>query len=221
MNTYYIKHNNQDQGPYTLDQLTAMWKQGSITADAVYRIGAEGSFLPIASLLTPNILGGNASKLAAFEKPNIFIRGIAALIDFIGMWIGACIAGGIFIIFGKIFGSFLKDAETIFSTLGTLAGFAVILFFCVFKDGFSGRSPGKLCFGLIAISPKTLKPCGFGRSFIRNFIMVLYFVPVLGWLGFFIDIILILAREDGRGLHDLGAETHILFYKDFKTLKEA
>lgn len=221
MNTYYyIKQNDQNpQGPYQIDQLTAMWRQGSIMANAEVRIGAEGSFLPIASLLTPNVLGGNASKLAAFEKPNIFLRGIAAVIDFLGIWIAAYMAFGIFMIFGKIVGSFFKDAEQLFNGLGVLAAFGVVLFLCVFKDGFAGRSPGKLCFGLIAVSPKTLKPCSFGRSFIRNFIMILYCVPVLGWLGFFLDVVLMLAREDGRGLHDLGAETHVLFYKDFQALK--
>lgn len=198
----------------------SMWKQGTITADAVYRIGTEGSFSPIASLLTPNIMGGNASKLAGFEKPNIFIRGIAAIIDFVGMWIASYVTYGIFSVFGKIVGSVFKNAEVVFNDLGFIAAVGVVLFLCVFKDGFAGRSPGKLCFGLIAISPKTLKPCSFGRSFIRNFIMILYCIPVLGWLGFFVDIVLILARDDGRGLHDLGAETHVLFYKDFKSMEE-
>jgi len=47
------------------------------------------------------------------------------------------------------------------------------------KDGFTGRSPGKMMLGLRTIDATTYKPISFGRSMKRNLPTVLPFVPLI------------------------------------------
>lgn len=48
---YFLYYNEQNHGPYALDQIRSMWASGIITADAVYWVETESMWKPIAELI--------------------------------------------------------------------------------------------------------------------------------------------------------------------------
>lgn len=49
-----------------------------------------------------------------------------------------------------------------------------------FKDGFGGRSPGKWLSGLTVVDDKGQRPIDFGKSFVRNILLVIPFATLVG-----------------------------------------
>lgn len=61
--------------------------------------------------------------------------------------------------------------------------FLPALFFIV-RDGFKGKSPGKLAFGLTTMNVKSGESAGLLDSLLRNALLALVVIPVLGWIAF-------------------------------------
>jgi uncharacterized RDD family membrane protein YckC len=72
----------------------------------------------------------------------------------------------------------------------------------LFRDGWKQRSPGKRMMALSILTPAGAG-CGFGRSFLRNFPLV---VP--GWN--LIELLLVLFAPSGRRTGDRLARTRIV-----------
>lgn len=61
---------------------------------------------------------------------------------------------------------------------GRVVGIA-LLPLLLFKDGFSGFSPGKALMGVRVINSTTGQPAGFGASFKRNLILLIPLMPII------------------------------------------
>jgi uncharacterized RDD family membrane protein YckC len=65
-------------------------------------------------------------------------------------------------------------ASWFFLGLGTLVGLVYGI-----KDGFGGKSLGKLICGVTCVKEETYEPAGFGASFLRNMVLVIPFAPLI------------------------------------------
>ena len=83
------------------------------------------------------------------------------------------------------------------------------LYYSFAKDGWTGgQSLGKKAMDLMVVDVRTNQPCTVGQSALRALILfVLSFVMGLGWL---IELIVILASQNGRRLGDLAAGTQVI-----------
>lgn len=63
--------------------------------------------------------------------------------------------------------------------VGALLGWVVAYLLWCFKDGFWGRSPGKVLCGVEVIDERSGEPIGFGTSFKRNVPMLVPFLPLV------------------------------------------
>ena len=76
------------------------------------------------------------------------------------------------------------------------------------KDGFGGRGLGKRAAGLIVVQRETNAPCTLWPAVLRQLVWAgLGAVPLVGWL---VEPIAVLAREDGRRVGDLAAGTQVV-----------
>jgi len=57
--------------------------------------------------------------------------------------------------------------------------FLAIAAMFTFKDGIAGQSPGKAICGVQVVHRDSGAPAGFGRSFLRNWILLVPFVPLI------------------------------------------
>ncbi len=77
-------------------------------------------------------------------------------------------------------------------------------FIFIFKDGFRGRSPGKVLFGLVAVHATTACPIGFLDSFCRNIVLV---IPLIG------EIIVALSLRHGKRIGDRDTDIRIAWLR--------
>jgi hypothetical protein len=74
MNTYYVWTGERATGPFTLAQLRALWKAGSITGDMAFKYRAEeewvGTLSDLAEKLDDNVATEQAKVRAAVKAAN-------------------------------------------------------------------------------------------------------------------------------------------------------
>ena len=75
------------------------------------------------------------------------------------------------------------------------------------RDSISGRSLGKLCFGLVVIDLHTNQPCGASGSFKRN---VLWILPGANVAAAFLETLAIIRDPQGQRLGDRLAQTQVV-----------
>jgi uncharacterized RDD family membrane protein YckC len=82
------------------------------------------------------------------------------------------------------------------------------------KDGFTGRSLGRMATDTIVLDESTQQPIGFGKSFKRNAILLVGVIPIVGNIASLIVIITI-AVQVARGyrLGDRFAQTKVIWRK--------
>lgn len=79
---------------------------------------------------------------------------------------------------------------------------APLIFTC--KDGFSGKSPGRLLCGVTVVDRTTREPIGFRQSFKRNLILMVPYVGVI-WIA--------LTMRKGQRVGDEWANTEVIWDK--------
>ena len=84
-----------------------------------------------------------------------------------------------------------------------LAVLCVLLAYSYF-EGRSGRTPGKWMLGIRVVGTD-LKPCGFGRAFLRNLLTI-----VDGFFNFLVGALLVALTENWQRLGDLAARTIVV-----------
>ena len=98
-------------------------------------------------------------------------------------------------------------------------GYFAGLVYLLISDGlFDGRSLGKKIIRLRAISPETGTPGNFRDSMVRNitfvFSLILYKIPLLGWVFVLfivvLELLLMIGNEDGMRLGDDLANTKVV-----------
>jgi len=102
------------------------------------------------------------------------------------------------------------------STLLMCGGFPwVIIWLLVFSatEGASGATPGKWLFG-IRIMGTDLKPCGFGRAFVRN---ILKFVD--GFFNFMVGVMVVALSHNWQRVGDMAARTVVVDVRTDKNKK--
>lgn len=72
-----------------------------------------------------------------------------------------------------------------------------------FKDGFKGRSPGKMMMGVSVVDEATYEPTDFGRSFKRNIALIIPFSVLIA----------LFQMNSGRRLGDKFAKTRVIWDK--------
>ena len=85
--------------------------------------------------------------------------------------------------------------------------------YLVFKDSLGGKSFGKMIFGLTTINIDKAKPANFTDSLLRNAIMAIVAIPVLGWIAFSVIAVFIgiqIAMGKPRRLGDDFAKTMVI-----------
>jgi uncharacterized RDD family membrane protein YckC len=91
-----------------------------------------------------------------------------------------------------------------------LIGVLVLLFpflFALLRDGFRGRSPGKLLLGLQVCDFESREPIGLGQSFKRNLILVIPYFNIIGVVGGAITLM------RGQRWGDKWARTQVIWLK--------
>jgi len=71
-------------------------------------------------------------------------------------------------------------------------------------EGRTGKTPGKFLAGIRAVGTD-LKPCGFGRAFIRNLVKI-----ADSFFGFLVGIVLVALTEKWQRLGDMAARTVVV-----------
>jgi len=99
------------------------------------------------------------------------------------------------------------------------AGFYAGLSYLLISDGlFDGRSIGKRLMGIKVVSVATGTPCSMKESILRNvplgFGLLLYKVPLVGWIFVFIisalEFLILLGSRDGMRFGDELAKTLVI-----------
>lgn len=106
-------------------------------------------------------------------------------------------------------GFVIRDEETFYALLAIIAVLSLWgVYYLLFKDGNKkGRSRGKRVMGLMVVSLHTGKPCGKGRSFLRNFIL---FIPYINIMFLLIEFISVVSSPQGKRLGDIMAGTQVI-----------
>ncbi len=79
--------------------------------------------------------------------------------------------------------------------------------YLLLRDGISGRSVGKFCFGLVVIDLLTGRPCGRGASISRN---ALFLLPGANVVAAFLETATIVRDPQGQRLGDRFALTQVV-----------
>lgn len=77
----------------------------------------------------------------------------------------------------------LPSDHVFFEVVGAIVGYVVLPFVFAMKDGFNGRSPGKLVFGLQVVDAYSREPISWGQSLKRNLIVAVPVVSLVGIIG--------------------------------------
>ncbi|WP_418790279.1 RDD family protein [Phosphitispora sp. TUW77] len=86
--------------------------------------------------------------------------------------------------------------------------------YMIIRDGIGkGRSWGKRMTGLMVVSLRTEKPCGRGRSFLRNFLCL---IPGINILYTVVEVIMVSANPKGRRIGDYIAGTQVITASEYK-----
>jgi uncharacterized RDD family membrane protein YckC len=96
--------------------------------------------------------------------------------------------------------------------LSQLLWVAICLFFFSLLEGKWGITPGKWVLG-IRVLGTDLRPCGFGRAFVRN---LLKFID--GFFNFMVGILLVALTENWQRVGDMAARTVVINVKGEMTL---
>jgi uncharacterized RDD family membrane protein YckC len=96
--------------------------------------------------------------------------------------------------------------------LGGLLWVIVCLFVFSFLEGRWGGSPGKWAVG-IRVLGTDLRPCGFGRAFVRN---LLKFID--GFFNFMVGILLVALSENWQRVGDMAARTVVVDVREEEIL---
>ncbi len=143
-------------------------------------------------------------------------RALAQIIDFLVL--GAPAIAGILLLWP------IYDIEKMFSSgpdhilagvglmLGTLLWVIVCLFVFSFLEGRWGVTPGKGVLG-IRVFGTDLRPCGFGRAFVRN---LLKFID--GFFNFMVGILLVALSENWQRVGDMAARTVVIDVREEEIL---
>jgi uncharacterized RDD family membrane protein YckC len=149
---------------------------------------------------------------SVYSKASLGKRFIASIIDsFICMVLS--IPALIFLVIGNSKISVFNNDSTPYFILSVIFCFVPFSYSFV-KDGiYKGQSLGKKSVGLIVIHLVDNTPCTYGKSFLRNLMLILInLIPLIGWL---VEPIMVLVSEDGRRLGDKAANTQVIEKKYF------
>lgn len=105
-------------------------------------------------------------------------RQFAYLIDMVILQVLSLLAGAVAgLIVTGIFGELTPEQAVTTNRFFMLLGFVVGVLFGV-KDGFGGKSPGKLICRVTCMNEETYRPAGLKASFIRNLITNIPLAPL-------------------------------------------
>lgn len=151
----------------------------------------------------PIRIAASAGKKLVYVKASLGARLGAHIIDRIVGMAPVILAA----VFGWIFP--VAPPNTAIGVLNLLGTFAWAAYYGLTKDGRpNGQSIGKKMCGLMVVNVQTNEPCTRGESAMRAFIGGLVgIVPVIGW---FIEPLVALVRDDGRRLGDQAADTQVI-----------
>lgn len=136
------------------------------------------------------------TRRALAQIVDFFVLGIPALVGFFVMFPGFDVE--------KMFESPLRMLGGLGLMIGTLLWVVICLFVFSFLEGKWGVTPGKWALG-IRVLGTDLRPCGFGRAFVRN---LLKFID--GFFNFMVGILLVALTENWQRVGDMAARTVVI-----------
>ena len=148
-----------------------------------------------------------------YAKAPVGSRILAALLDGL-IAAGLAVPGIIFYVIGMVRLSSLNGGGA--AGMFVVAAFLYIIpvVYSFIKDGIgNGQSLGKKAFGLMVVHLPSNTPCTKGNSALRALISGLVSAIFIGWL---IELILVLVTEDGQRLADKAASTQVIEANLFK-----
>jgi uncharacterized RDD family membrane protein YckC len=120
----------------------------------------------------------NLSKLGDLPAAKIGLRLGAGFIDVV---IGTVL---IFIIIRIIFFRLILNRAFIRGFISVLIIYAISALYFLLRDGLQGKSIGKLIFGLTTVNIEDNKPADISDSLLRNSILAIIVIPIVGWIAF-------------------------------------
>lgn len=134
-------------------------------------------------------------------------RALAQIVDFLILGPPA-ITGALLVYPGYDIEKMFSGPFHFLAVFGLMAGTLLWTIFCLFVfsflEGKWGGTPGKWALG-IRVLGTDLRPCGFGRAFVRN---LLKFID--GFFNFMIGILLVALTENWQRLGDMAARTVVV-----------
>jgi RDD family protein len=95
----------------------------------------------------------------------------------------------------------------LFRSYGSVLYLPLGALYLLMRDSISGRSLGKLCFGLVVIDLHTGRPCGWFRSIARNAVFAL---PGANLVALFLESTSVVRDPQGQRLGDRLAQTQVV-----------
>ncbi len=147
---------------------------------------------------------GPVTPAAPAPSAPLPIRLLATAVDAVVIGATVTISAAVVHLLFMIFPASVRTFEPL--GLAVLSGVVVIGYFVYFW-GFEGTTPGKRMMGLCVTRPSTLDtqiPIGAGRAALR-------LVGITAGNLFFADLLFALLHQDRRALHDLMADSIVVF----------
>ena len=206
-----IRRGEEQYGPYTLEEARGYVGEGRIVIEDLASLDGA-NWRPLGELV-PELKASAPTLVSAPPPPgryppgDVLSRFGAALIDILV----ACLflVPGALSLAARFDEGYDDDVVWMFVVGGIVAvGYLLV------KDGFRGRSLGKLATGLMVVHLPTDTPCGIGRSAIRT--LVFYFSNMIPLVGSLIEPLLVIATPDRRRLGDRAASTQVIGVTDYR-----
>ena len=170
---------------------------------------------PPPSTYNPNMSGASQNDQVEVKPAGAWSRFWAFVID--GIVFGpfalfvilllAAISGSPFSFKGNVLGNI--ESHPISSTTGLLL-LPLYLSYFVYLTYKKGATIGKSVYGLRVVRYKTNENISLGQTIIREIFKVLYLIPLLGGLLYFIVGIIIIFSKEKRSIPDILAKTQVL-----------
>jgi uncharacterized RDD family membrane protein YckC len=177
-------------------------KELTAGASFCYACGKSVAVTPSSPLM------GQIPPVSGGEKPNLASEGdriVAVIIDTILIFVVSLVIVVPLFLLGGFFGFFGSYAFVFFGPTTLLSWLLWLLYFTYF-EATSGQTLGKQLMNIRVVDETTMQHLDFARSFVRNILRIIDWLPFLYLIGF----ILIVTNSKKQRIGDMAARSIVV-----------